>query len=348
VSYLLSNTQQLSVGLGAVESNVSYLLSNTQQLSVGLGAVESNLSNLAVVVSNNSAQINAFSNSFSTGTASANSIICKTLLTTDSLSANTITVNTLAANNLSFSNVVASSASFSTVNITSSVATTLSNAYGFFSFTGAGVQTGTQSGSKVDVGLAAYGSAILGAQFIAVSDERIKTRLCAIDADTLASCVAKMHPTSWQYKDVRRGSSRRLGFIAQELQTALPQAVVTVEEPQYIPNMYVVATRVRECDNLYQTSTPVRLRAGERVLVILSDSDAWMETQVEDCNNCTHCFRLTGCFSSSVFLYGSLCSDLKSIDYDGVIVAAIGAIQQLQRRVDDLEKKCSVEDIHKP
>ena len=83
--------------------------------------------------------------------------------------------------------------------------------------------------------------AIRASNFIAVSDERIKSNIVDIHDTVALDQLRQLQPKYYEYVDkVGRGSSTVIGFIAQEVKEVIPQAVAVADGD--IPNIYEKAT----------------------------------------------------------------------------------------------------------
>ncbi len=172
------------------------------------------------------------------------------------------------------------------------------------------------------------------------SDRRIKTNIQPNSCKTDLDLVNKMEVVNYQYIDkVEKGNITKKGFIAQQIEEVLPDAVG--KSKAFIPDIYKKASRVvaDSTTNTLTISTPVahNLKEGnllrfitlggtheEEVLSVLSDSTFIVSLVEGDC--------------SQVFVYGKKIDDFRAIDYDQVFSAGIGAIQELSRQNDELKQ----------
>ncbi len=172
------------------------------------------------------------------------------------------------------------------------------------------------------------------------SDRRIKTNIQPNSCQTDLDLVNKMEVVNYQYIDkVEKGNITKKGFIAQQIEEVLPDAVG--KSKAFIPDIYKKASRVvaDSTANTLTISTPVahNLKEGnllrfitlggtheKEVLSVLSDNTFTVEKPEGDC--------------SQVFVYGKKVDDFRAIDYDQVFSAGIGAIQELSRQNDELKQ----------
>ncbi|MCG6191547.1 tail fiber domain-containing protein [Maribellus maritimus] len=183
-------------------------------------------------------------------------------------------------------------------------------------------------------------SRIKAYSFHAVSDRRIKNNVQHSNGKNELALINKIEVVDYQYIDkVEKGNITKKGFIAQQIEEVLPNAVG--KSKAFIPDIYKEATAV-VVDSAAKTitvSTPVEhnLQKGDmlrfitpggthekEVLSILSDNKFTVQKPEGDC--------------SEVFVYGKKVDDFRAIDYDQVFSAGIGAIQELSRQNDELKQ----------
>jgi hypothetical protein len=174
----------------------------------------------------------------------------------------------------------------------------------------------------------------------ATSDRRIK----AIDkpSDTAADLetVGQLSVTDFRYIDVdANGGRMQKGFIAQEVQRIIPEAVSS--GPGYVPNIYSFAAEF-QFDNTAKTlsvrlAKPHDLKAGDK-LRLYSESSGTLELTVAATAGDRQ-FSVGGCEKDPgrLFVYGKAVPDLLNLNYDRIFSAGIGAIQELTKRVKALE-----------
>ncbi len=176
--------------------------------------------------------------------------------------------------------------------------------------------------------------------FCAISDRRIKTNIQATSGKTDLDLVNKMEVVDYQYIDkIEKGNIIKKGFIAQQIEEVLPDAVA--QSKAFIPDIYKKATAVvvDSVANTITVTTPLEhnLQEGdmlrfittggtheEKVLSVFSDSTFTVQKPEGDC--------------SEVFVYGKKVDDFRAIDYDQVFSAGIGAIQELSRQNNELKQ----------
>ena len=200
------------------------------------------------------------------------------------------------------------------------------------------VYTGYENASK-EYSIVAS-SRIKASSFHAVSDRRIKTNIQQTNGKADLDLINKIEVVDYQYIDkVKNGNVTKKGFIAQQVEEVLPDAVG--RSIQFIPDIYKKASKVvvDSVANTLIVTTLVNhnLKAGdqlrfitlggnyeEEVLSVLSDNTFTVKKVEGDC--------------SEVFVYGKKVDDFRAIDYDQVFSVGIGAIQELSRQNKELKQ----------
>jgi hypothetical protein len=150
----------------------------------------------------------------------------------------------------------------------------------------------------------------------------------------------------YQLKDsIHNGNNHVKGFIAQELENVLPQAVHTGAD--YVPDIYCLstATQYNEKDRTLQISLckPHQLKLGDKVKAFAGDG--LQEQYVSAINDATT-FTLSNWEIKQagmnpvekVFIWGKWVEDFHTVDYNQVFSLGISAMQQLAKENEDQKK----------
>lgn len=187
------------------------------------------------------------------------------------------------------------------------------------------------------------------AEFNAFSDRRIKNVVGASDTKNDLALIKQLKVTDYRPKDViADGSAMRKGFIAQEVEEVIPEAVNKMTN--FVPNIYVPAKefKVDGKQQLLVTLTNAHgLKAGDTVRLFTDAGkfDAPIAKVTE-----TNKFVIADWTNtvSKVFVFGTEVNDFRSLNYDRIFTTGIGAIQELASRLDEksaqvnaLERKLS-------
>jgi len=120
----------------------------------------------------------------------------------------------------------------------------------FLNNSGGGLQRQTGGGSYTneEVSIRAthgiWSQTVVGGVFgtVSASDARIKKSISDVDDDTALQKLRQLKPKRYKYRDERnRGDRETIGFIAQEVEQIVPEAVTT-KTGQTIPSILEIAT----------------------------------------------------------------------------------------------------------
>jgi len=171
--------------------------------------------------------------------------------------------------------------------------------------------------------------------FAGYSDRRIKRDLQpSVTAKDLAT-IQKLQVTDYRMVDPADGGRVwREGFIAQEVEEVIPEAVKRSVE--FIPDVFSLATNAVYDSNAKTLAVSLTkdhgLQAGDRVRLHLDG--ARMDLNVSALPS-AHEFVVEKCDRApqKVFVYGREVSDFRTLDYNRIFTSGIGAIQELAKKV---------------
>jgi hypothetical protein len=181
---------------------------------------------------------------------------------------------------------------------------------------------------------------IAAAEFNAYSDRRIKDVIGASDTGKDLATIQKLSVTDYRMVDkVAEGSAARKGFIAQEVEKIIPEAVT--QRTDFVPDIYATATAVQfNGANKSLTVTLPKahgLKVGDRVRIVADD--AKLDLKVTAIPAATQ-FVAGNCEKAAkqVFVLGKEVADFRILNYDRIFTTGIGAIQELAHQVEQLKK----------
>ena len=222
-------------------------------------------------------------------------------------------------------------------------ASTVSNIGSYAYLAGSGTGFSSSASSPVSIRAAAR---IVAAEFDAVSDQRIKRNITTSSSQHDLATLLKIRVADYQIKDsVFHGNGITKGFIAQELERVMPQAVHI--NADYVPDIYCLSTvtQYNEKDKTLKISLckPHQLKAGDKVKVFAGDG---MQEQYVTAINSENEFTLGNWEIKQagmnpvekVFVWGKWVTDFHTVDYNQVFSMGISAIQQLAKENEEQKK----------
>jgi hypothetical protein len=175
----------------------------------------------------------------------------------------------------------------------------------------------------------------------AVSDARIKRIVGRPEPANALADICKLQVADYQLlddPDETIAASR--GFIAQEVEKVMPEAVTRTRD--FIPCLLASATKTQFREDSKKLtlalSSPHGLKIGD--VVRLKTLTGTMDLPVVGVASELE-FELGECKSEpkQVLVWGKQVPDFRSVNYDRLFTTGLGAIQELARRNDELEKK---------
>jgi hypothetical protein len=222
------------------------------------------------------------------------------------------------------------------LDIGTTVTGSLSGSYGYLAQSGAG--TGGSGTGNQAISVHASGR-MFALEYDAQSDRRIKTGLSHPDAASMLDQVNKLKVTDYSYIDkVERGDQPKRGFIAQEVEEVIPTAVH--KNTDVIPSVFASAEKVSVANSTLTVTTAVAhgFAEGDEVLLYDKANKAYhvkvglvldeRTFEVYDWTDKT----------DQIFVYGKKVNDFRAVDFDQITALAIGAVQELDKKVEMLEK----------
>jgi hypothetical protein len=180
---------------------------------------------------------------------------------------------------------------------------------------------------------------IWASEFNAVSDRRIKEIVGHSSSKEDLTLIQKLRVTDYRMVDkVKDGNSVHKGFIAQEVEKVIPEAVSI--SPGFIPNIFAPALVDQfdtkgKCVTLSLTNSH-SLKVGDIIRVFADESTQELTVQSVKSPKSI----VIGPLEKSprqVFVYGQKVSDFRSVNYDRIFTTGISAIQELAKQVEQLK-----------
>jgi len=204
---------------------------------------------------------------------------------------------------------------------------------------------GTSDGSLMSVGLnpntnfsATFEGVCFGPAFFAISDQRIKKDIHYSKGAEDLNTLLKLRVADYRF--IADGESAKVhkGFIAQEVEKILPDAVMTMTN--VIPDINVFAQRLSLSGDQLTIVLDTRhgLQVGDRVSIGADKSSKNLFTVSK--TETAQSFSVSNWASplpEKLLVYGREVKDFRSINYQEISNLNISATQELARRVAQLE-----------
>jgi hypothetical protein len=182
---------------------------------------------------------------------------------------------------------------------------------------------------------------ILADEFNAISDRRIKDIIEISDTRQDLETINKLRVTLYHYKDmVGKGNNMKQGFIAQEVEEVVPDAVSRTSD--FVPDIYAIPDHTVYNENLKELTITLDKEHGLAVndLVRVYAADRMAEKTVSSVISPNE-FILSDWEgpTDSLFVYGKKVDDFRVLDYDRIYTIGIGAIQELSGQLNEAQEK---------
>jgi hypothetical protein len=184
-------------------------------------------------------------------------------------------------------------------------------------------------------------SRVIGEEFDAFSDARHKKLRSYSNGKTDLSLLNQLKVSNYTFIDtVGKGTKMQMGFIAQQVETVVPEAVNRIQD--YIPSVYDMAKSMVYDANAHTlritTHEPHDFQAKDEIKLITIDKEH--KVKVESIID-TNTFVISNWEKSvdKLFVFGKRVDDFRTVDYDRLFTLGISSIQELSRRVEALEKE---------
>ncbi|MEI6077388.1 MAG: tail fiber domain-containing protein [Verrucomicrobiota bacterium] len=180
---------------------------------------------------------------------------------------------------------------------------------------------------------------VVSTEFDAVSDARVKEIVNRSDSFRDLEAVRQLKITDYRKIDrVQFGGRLEKGVIAQEVEKVVPEAVST--STNFIPNIYAGAQSFA-CTNDRLTITLAKqhgMVTGD-VVRLMTESNTVAAMVLAVSSPTTFSVALPTPAPKQVFVFGKQVGDFRTVNYDRLFTAGLGAIQELAKRTDSLDER---------
>jgi hypothetical protein len=190
-------------------------------------------------------------------------------------------------------------------------------------------------------------------EFNAVSDARHKKLLSYSNNISDLALLKKLKVSNYTFIDtVAKGKALHLGFIAQEVEEVVPEAIHQMQE--YIPSVYQMASLVvhnKEEKKLTVTTTKIH-EFSENDDIKLFNPEKEYKVKVSKIID-KHTFIVNDWVDpcENIFVFGKQVNDFRVINYNRLFMLGISSIQYLAKENDEMKKeilnlKKQIADFH--
>lgn len=182
---------------------------------------------------------------------------------------------------------------------------------------------------------------IYSATYVAASDERIKENIQPIVDFEALNILRKLDAKSYEYKDkYERGQNRTFGFIAQDVQKHIPEAVKQISKE--IPSIYDwVEVSFFKQGEKYNMKLLNRVLEPGKYAFYVSKTEDNNTTSVKSVDMTTEdgISFISNDKHDGVFLRGPYVDDFLTIDKNKIFSVAYAALQQVDKNQIVLQQK---------
>ena len=184
--------------------------------------------------------------------------------------------------------------------------------------------------------LSIYASQIIfAANYVLASDERIKRDIT--DLPSTLVLIDKIKPKTYKYRDTAQGDRMTYGFIAQELEQVLPDAILTTRAK--IPN---IMKKVNVIDGVFTLEEATDLMEGDVIAIYDDENKQYDVTITEMISDKSFTIDMVEDLQDQFFIYGKFVDDFKAIEHNDLLPVMIKGIQELNAKNKALEDRLAI------
>jgi len=179
-------------------------------------------------------------------------------------------------------------------------------------------------------------SIVVNGSIVAASDQRIKKNIIDLNDDSALQKIMAISPKTYEYIDKSKGSSNIYGFIAQQINEIIPEAVSLQKE--YIPNIYqyvLCHSNVIHLNNI----TISNILNIDTKLKIIDDTENVHYCKVISRDLEYNNLVIDKIFNSTIFLYGTEVDDFHILDKQYIYTLNVCATQKLTEKLNEAKDR---------
>jgi len=177
---------------------------------------------------------------------------------------------------------------------------------------------------------------VRGYYFLSSSDRRIKKDIYELNDKECLDKLLLLKPCKYKHKDsISRGDRETYGFIAQEVEEIMPEAVKTKDH--FIPNIYKIGKYNDHVITLNETTeyTPIQ---GD-IIMIYDENDILTETTILEVYSDVSFKIENEILTENVFIYGSKIDDFKTLIKEMFHPICVSSIQEHNKIINEQQEK---------
>ena len=179
--------------------------------------------------------------------------------------------------------------------------------------------------------------------FIVNSDQRIKKNIQNLSPEESLHLVQSLKPVSFDYIDYTKGTNKKYGYIAQDIESVLPTAINHSSE--YIPNIFekvqidTTKTKIRLTNKTTDIFELPKDKTQKIKLKFYDASNNEILREIQEIIDNKTILLSKPITENPLFLYGQEVSDFRSIENEQINVVLLSAVQAQQKKIVSLESK---------
>ena len=185
---------------------------------------------------------------------------------------------------------------------------------------------------------------IKGAGFTINSDQRIKKNIQSLSPEESLHLIQNLKPVSFDYIDPTKRTTKKYGFIAQEVESVLPTVINHTSD--YIPNIFeLVQTDKTNKTKIRLTSKTTNLlelpkdKTQKIKLKFYDASNNEILREIQEIIDDKTMILSKPITEDPLFLYGQEVPDFRSIENEQINAVLLSAVQALESKNVSLETK---------
>jgi hypothetical protein len=179
-------------------------------------------------------------------------------------------------------------------------------------------------------------SIVVNGSIVAASDIRIKKNIIELNDDSALQKIMAISPKTYEYIDKSKGSSNIYGFIAQQINVVIPEAVSLQKE--YIPNIYQYVLCNSNLIEMQDIAMSNILNIDTKIKIIDNTENVHYCKVISrdlEYNNIV----IDKIFNANIFLYGTEVDDFHVVDKQYIYTLNVCATQKIVEKLNEAKTR---------